>query len=278
MEVDHSTQNQQSIPSSTPTSNNYSPLGSSVAEMLANRHQEIIEKQPLDSEKKHGAGLWSIISILMFIIGVGGILFGAYTLYQLRITETELKVREIELKRLQQEQVKGNTIVVSQMPVSVTPLPTVVYNNNQIPQGYVAKQTTCYTIYIPRDNTAGDENNCELIYEASIGENTDLGASIQTEYKKFTSLQEMVQDSTNNFTNSFQSEGPTKVGNIDAEKITERLADDTKIIHVYVFIPDKYKVGGLMASGFEITKSLNEDEEPRQRQVLDILLATWKWK
>lgn len=263
---------------SAPAAPSISP---SVAEMLADRHQNIVDKTPELQQKSKGRGLF-ILNLIFFITGLLGIGFGIYSFYRLRGVETILKVKEIELERMLniEEEVKGvaTTLVPTITPTfsPLTPTPTI--DPNKIPYGYVPKQTLCYTIYIPRDNTAGDENSCELIFDATIAEIVDLGINIQTEYAKLTSLQEMVQTSTESFTNRYEPSEKIKVGELDGEKIIELLPDGTKLIHVYVFVPDKYKVGGLMASGFEITKSLTDDTEDKQLEVLHTILATWKWK
>jgi len=145
------------------------------------------------------------------------------------------------------------------------------------PEGYVAKDTLCFTIFIPQENTAGQENSCDLIYDA--GPDGSLGAHVSADLSPRGSVTEMIYAVMKSVTNQTSAQTQVKVGQYDGVEIRENLPNGiNEFIHVFVYIPNKYTVSSIPVSGFEITKVFDKEKIKDQQKAFDILLSTWQWK
>jgi hypothetical protein len=182
-----------------------------------------------------------------------------------------------------------------QQEIKETSAPLVNSNNitsvqSNIPLGYVAKETLCYTIIIPKNNDAGDENNCDLSYGAYIDTPTTKSLSIHTgissEWHEYNSSQDMAQkwiSSTKNKDDNIISQGDIKVGAYNGYQVlVKSTVNRLQSNYVFIYIPNRYTVHSYSITGFNILATFSDTDNPEnvdaQKAEFNRLLSSWQWK
>ena len=149
---------------------------------------------------------------------------------------------------------------------------------------YVTKETLCYTLTIPENNDAGEENNCDQSFRAYITDKEILvGSSITTEHKDFGSLTNMVafwKETYLSQDDQILEEGTVMVGNKEGYRIlVKSTISKVEREETLIYLPNKYEAYGYPLTGFSITTTFSDfDNIHTQKQELARLLSTWQWK
>lgn len=239
-----------------------------------------LPQTPLSQQPNPPKSSSSVLIVLLVVLAVAGLGFGIFSYLKFQTKQA------------------GNNIVTNPPPTQAL-APTVSETNPTIPSpattsvtappGYTIKDTLCYSITVPVTNDIGSENSCDLHYNASINipKNKELlvGAGITSEWHEYTSSQDMAdkwlaESQKNNPDDKVVTEGPVKVGGVDAYKILLKNSISTiESQFAFVYIPGKYTVHSYPVTGFSIIQTFSDpDNADAQKSEAEKLFNTWQWK
>lgn len=152
--------------------------------------------------------------------------------------------------------------------------------------GYVPKETLCYSLFIPMNHNAGEDNSClqyistNQAYPFSVNITLAVvqdGATPEQMANKF--IANTLKTSP---TVTFEEEA-IKLGGVDAMKVIEGNAVNlVKSVHIFVLAPKEYNVSGFPARNFQLMTVQDGYLDPElqlgQQQDLATLIASWQWK
>ncbi len=154
------------------------------------------------------------------------------------------------------------------------------------PEGFKTKTTLCYKIVVPEYAMVGEDNGCRQYMPNSADSKHIYMEDIEVVYarEKANSLDAMVNNRIVDPTFKLIEDKNITVGGVPARELTEvndRAGTTRK--RVFVYVPGKYKEGGINLAGFEITamvkdKSASEAENRFRQTAYDKLISTWQWR
>ncbi len=190
-------------------------------------------------------------------------------------TSTSPEVSVFQQERSSDSDSSQNPEVPEQEPLLASDFP-----------GYVPKETLCYSLYIPMNHNAGEDNSCLQYISTSQDYPFSVNINLAVVQDGATSKQMADKFIANTLktspTDTFEQES-IKLGGVDAVKVIEGNAVNlVKLVHIFVLAPKEYNVSGFTARNFQLMTVqdgyLDPELQAGQQQDLTTLIASWQWK
>lgn len=256
-------------------------IPNSVPNPLPNQSNPVQPIAPSSNNSQHN--LMILLVIVAILFGVGGIIFAFVAIRPSKNTSptTNQAPPPIITSEVATPTPNEDANKITDSDLSNT-------SGTTENEGYVLKDTLCYTIMIPKNNNAPKSNDCNFSYsgyvDTALTKELYVGSSITSDYHQYKDSQDMANQRMTIYKSTDDkvvSEYSLKIGGYSAyQVIVENGINRIQSSNIFIYIPDKYtNVIGYQTDGFEILTTFSDpDNAEEQKAEMNRMLASWQWK